>query len=42
MAGEMRRDHMSIGWNDSFQIVLDTFYDRRNGFLFHTNPLGAL
>ena len=42
MAGERRRDHMSIGWNDSFQIVLDTFYDRRNGFLFHTNPLGAL
>ena len=24
MAGEMRRDHMRIGWNDSFQIVLDT------------------
>ena len=42
MAGEMRRDHMRIGWNDSFQIVLDTFYDRRNGFLFQTNPLGAL
>ena len=42
MAGEMRRDHMRIGWNDSLQIVLDTFYDRRNGFLFHTNPLGAL
>ncbi len=42
MAGEMRRDHMNIGWNDSFQVVLDTFYDRRNGFLFHTNPLGAL
>ncbi|MCY3745246.1 MAG: DUF5916 domain-containing protein [Acidobacteria bacterium] len=42
MAGERRRDHMSIGWNDSFQVILDTFYDRRNGFLFHTNPLGAL
>ena len=42
MASEMRRDHMRIGWNDSLQIVLDTFYDRRNGFLFHTNPLGAL
>ena len=42
MAGEMRRDHMSIGWNDSFQVIIDTFYDRRNGFLFHTNPLGAL
>ncbi len=42
MAGEMRRDHMSIGWNDSLQVIIDTFYDRRNGFLFHTNPLGAL
>ena len=42
IASEMRRDHRSIGWNDSFQIVLDTFYDRRNGFLFHTNALGAL
>ena len=42
MAGEMRRDHMNIGWNDSLLVILDTFYDRRNGFLFHTNPLGAL
>ena len=42
MASEMRRDHRSIGWNDSFQIIIDTFYDRRNGFLFHTNALGAL
>ncbi len=42
MAREMRRDHRSIGWNDSFQVILDTFYDRRNGFLFHTNALGAL
>ena len=41
-ASEMRRDHMSIGWNDSLQVIIDTFYDRRNGFLFHTNPLGAL
>ena len=41
-ATEKRRDHRNIGWNDSFQIVLDTFHDRRNGFLFHTNELGAL
>ena len=41
-ASEMRRDHRNIGWNDSFSFVLDTFYDRRNGFLFHTNALGAL
>ena len=23
-------------------LVLDTFYDQRNGFLFQTNPLGAV
>ncbi len=22
--------------------MLDTFYDRRNGFIFQTNPLGAI
>ncbi len=42
VASEMRRDHRNIGWNDSFSVILDTFHDRRNGFLFHTNPLGAL
>jgi hypothetical protein len=24
-----------------FGVIFDTFYDRRNGFLFYTNPLGA-
>ena len=42
MANEMRRDQRNIDWGDSFSVILDTFYDRRNGFLFHTNPLGAL
>ncbi len=41
-ATEMRRDHREIGWNDSFSVILDTFYDRRNGFLFVTNELGGL
>ena len=43
VASEMRRDHRNI-WsqNDSFSVVLDTFYDQRNGYLFRTNPLGAL
>ena len=41
-ANEMRRDHRNIGWGDSFSVILDTFYDRRNGFLFHTNAVGAL
>ncbi len=26
---------------DSFAIVLDTFHDRRNSYMFQTNPLGA-
>ena len=42
IGGEMRRDHRNIGWQDSFSVILDTFYDRRNGFLFHTNEQGGL
>jgi hypothetical protein len=42
MTNEMRRDQRNIGWGDSFSVILDTFYDRRNGFLFHTNSVGAL
>jgi hypothetical protein len=26
---------------DSFQIVVDTYHDRQNGFMFGTNPAGA-
>ena len=26
---------------DSFAVVLDTFHDRRNSYMFQTNPLGA-
>ena len=40
-ANEMRRDQRNIGWGDSFSVILDTFYDRRNGFLFHTNAVGG-
>ncbi len=42
MANEMRRDQRNIDWGDSFSVILDTFHDGRNGFLFHTNALGAL
>ena len=42
MANELRRDSRGIFNNDNFAVIFDTFYDRRNGFLFHTNPLGAL
>ena len=39
---EMRRDSDNIYQNESLSVILDTFYDRRNGFFFQTNPLGAL
>jgi len=39
---EMRRDNGNIFQNENLTVVLDTFYDRRNGFFFQTNPLGAL
>ena len=42
LANEMRRDSNNIFQNDNLQLVLDTFYDRRSGFLFQTNALGAL
>src|SRR5258705_6813647 len=42
VATEMRRDDNNILQNESISIVLDTFYDRRNGFMFQTTPLGAL
>lgn len=42
IANELRRDNRNIFNNDNFAVIFDTFYDRRNGFLFHTNPLGAL
>ena len=41
VANEMRRDTNQLRQNDTFGIVLDTFYDRRNGMMFYTNPLGA-
>ena len=43
VANEMQRDNTTIAsGNANFAVVLDTFYDRRNGYLFQTNPLGAL
>jgi Domain of unknown function (DUF5916) len=40
-ANEMRRDTSQLRNNDVFGALLDTFHDRRNGFNFYTNPLGA-
>ena len=41
VANEMRRDTRQLRQNDTFTALFDTFYDRRNGFNFYTNPLGA-
>lgn len=42
VANELRRDSFNLFQNDHFAVVLDTFYDRRNGFMFYTNPVGGL
>jgi len=42
VANELRRDGMAIFQNDNFAVLFDTFHDRRNGFMFQTNPLGAV
>lgn len=42
VANEMRRDSWNIFNNDNFAVIFDTFYDRRDGFMFMTNALGAL
>jgi hypothetical protein len=41
-ANEMRRDSNQVGNNDNFGLIFDTYYDRRNGYFFYTNPLGAM
>ena len=41
IANELRRDTNQLRQNDTFGLSLDTFYDRRNGVIFYTNPLGA-
>ncbi len=40
IASEMKRDS-GLTKGDRIAIVIDTFFDRRNGFYFATNPLGA-
>jgi hypothetical protein len=42
VANEMRRDSPNLRNNDNFAVALDTFHDRRNGFLFTITPLGAI
>ncbi len=40
-ANEMRRDG-NLWDNDSVYVLLDTYNDRRSGFFFRVNPLGAM
>ena len=42
VANELRRDGQRINQGANIALVFDTFHDRRNGFYFQTNPLGAL
>src|SRR4029453_19338143 len=37
---EIRKD-FPAGDQDTFEVILDTFSDRRNGFVFVTNAVGA-
>ena len=41
VANELRRDSNNIRQGDSVGFGFDTFRDRRNGFQFETNRLGA-
>ena len=41
VANEMRRDVFQLRENDSFSLMLDTFYDRRNGLAFLVTPIGG-
>ena len=39
IVSDSRRD-TSLNETDSFQIIIDTYLDRQNGFVFGTNPAG--
>ena len=41
VATEKRRDSIRLLDEDNFQVILDTFQDRRSGYMFVTSPLGA-
>ena len=41
IATEMRRDSRQLLDEDNFQLILDTFNDKRSGYMFVTSPLGA-
>lgn len=41
VVNELRRDTGGLRNNEHIGMMFDTFYDRRSGFAFYTNPLGA-
>ena len=41
IANEMRRDANQVRQNDHFGFLIDTFHDRRNGYVFYSNPVGG-
>lgn len=40
VVNELKKD-FDLSGGDMFEVVLDTFDDRRNGYLFAVNPMGA-
>ena len=42
VANDMRRDSTNLRQNDNFGVHLDTFHDKRNGFLFYVTPVGGM
>jgi len=42
VANEMRRDTSQLRQNDTFAVLLDTFHDRRNGYIFYANAIGGM
>ena len=42
IANEMRRDARDLHENDNVFVLLDTYNDKRSGFFFRLNPLGAI
>ena len=41
VVNEMRRDSNTLSQNEGVGILLDTFYDRRNGNFFTVSPIGG-
>jgi len=40
IVGDLKKD-FDTARTDMFQVVLDTFHDERNGYMFAINPMGA-